>query len=1006
MSNEFYESVLPSSGVRVLAVFRNGLKKAPDHFYFDSTDDLLESAATYDGLGKNCYHACAAYKEPINRTGANVQAIKALWLDLDVGETKPYSTQAEAAKHFEDFRNALSLPKSHVVASGGGIHEYLPFSKSITPEQWDKLAALFAACLDHYGVKHDTSRTQDKASILRIPGTGNHKTSPARPVTLKRLGEAIPASDLWQRLKNYADSNGLLVETKPPKGKPLVTNKLIGNKDYPPSSGEVLAPHCAILKEVDDSGGDVPYEIWWRAMGVAKHCADVDDIAPHWTRYREATGHDKFDYQGVMDAWAYGPTTCEDFSKHSQHCASCVHAGKGKSPIHLGVSAIPVVVTQPPTAPVASTNVKGPRTFKAQWLMNKVAAQCHIGFSNGVMTRSAMQEDGTYRHIAFCDRYWQVMRRIRTTEGIWQLEIAYEQYPGKPPKTFLMDSSAVTARDQINTIFSSYELHIYGGKGAMEKTQELLRFYQNLEYEAEEETPTYGTMGWANEGNTLRGNITGEFVLGDEVFRPRQKPKKALLDETVTQGLREGFCTAGTTQGWVDLVDFIYNRPNAEAYQFVIASMFGAPLVRLMPGEGEWHGIPIVVNGETGAAKTSTSLVAMSIYTKGSVLRFNAEDKQGDTINALSIKMGSLRNLPCIMDEMTNATAEKISGVVYMTANGQSKDRMGTNGLMIPNPYRWDTLSIITSNDSLHEVLKNLQNRKTQEAGQYRSFQIMLNPEDMTTVFAGVNRATVEDDLLAKQYGCVGREWIQFLVNNRLRIQEELSKERVKYMINPNDRSSIRFYKDLLITIKIASMYAYAKGFIKWDVLKMMKWAEDQLVTLRDAVDLKDWDGTISDFIASLHGRTIVTRNMKIGPGKRSANKEMPMENLSTHLAPVARKATDDKRFVVTANALRDWAQHNRILPSTLIAEMASRGFLTGVAGKKVETHLINIGSGTTVTRPQAPCYEFDYDRVVDFSAADEAVDLTNVVQLPVQQVVTNSVTNSVSDSPGAAVSP
>lgn len=323
--NEFYESVLPSSGVRVLAVFRNGLKKAPDHFYFDSTDDLLESAATYDGLGKNCYHACAAYKEPINRTGANVQAIKALWLDLDVGETKPYNTQAEAAKHFEDFRNALSLPKSHVVASGGGIHEYLPFSKSITPEQWDKLAALFAACLDHYGVKHDTSRTQDKASILRIPGTHNYKTDPARTVRLKRMGTEVPASEIFSILTAYATANGIIVARKPPKPtKAKATNKLIGNgPEYPPSIGDRIAQRCPIIKEVADTGGDVPYEIWWRAMGVAKHCQDAQAAAAHWTRNRQATGHDKFDFQGVMDAWAYGPTTCEDFSRHSDKCHAC-----------------------------------------------------------------------------------------------------------------------------------------------------------------------------------------------------------------------------------------------------------------------------------------------------------------------------------------------------------------------------------------------------------------------------------------------------------------------------------------------------------------------------------------------------------------------------------------------------------------------------------------------------------------------------------------------------------
>jgi hypothetical protein len=334
--SNFYTSVLPQTGLRVLAVFKNGLKSAPTHTFYDGDDDLIEAAETYNKLGKNVYHACATYTTDANRKGENVEAVKAIWLDLDVGEKKPYPTQREAVVHFEDFRNALGLPKSHIVSSGGGVHIYLPFTKAIPPSKWDRIAALFAQCLDHYGVKHDTSRTQDKASILRIPGTSNYKTNPAKAVTLKRLGEDTPVADLWRTLKDYADANGLIVGEAKTKGKPAESNDMIGVQVYPPSVGELVADKCEVLREVADTGGDVSYEIWWRAMGVAKHTTEPTAVAINWTRNRAATDHDQTDYQKGMDEWNTGPTTCVEFSKHSTKCDDCEFKGKVKSPITLG----------------------------------------------------------------------------------------------------------------------------------------------------------------------------------------------------------------------------------------------------------------------------------------------------------------------------------------------------------------------------------------------------------------------------------------------------------------------------------------------------------------------------------------------------------------------------------------------------------------------------------------------------------------------------------------------
>jgi hypothetical protein len=979
---DFYKSIFPPQGLYVLAAFNNGLKKPPTQTFHATIDDLLHAAGTADSLGKNVYHGCAAYKTNANRKGENVSTIKALWLDLDVGPGKPYASAKEAATHYEQFRVAVGLPTSHVVASGNGVHEYQPFSLPIEPAKWDRLSRLFAQCLDHFGIKHDTSRTQDKASVLRIPGTSNYKST-TKAVQLKRLGSETNAALIFKALKLYATTNALVIDEVLPTGKPVATNDMVGNQNYTPSVGEIVASHCPIIFEVADSGGNVPYEIWWRAMGIAKHTTEPKEVAAHWTRNRQDTDHSKTDYAGAIAQWNAGPTTCAEFSSHSTLCSTCKFNGKVKTPLHLGAPPVPAIAAPITlTAPVTSVApaMKNPWTFGAGWILAEMARLLHVGVKNGKLTRNILQEDGTYAQLPFCDRYWQVMRRVRAVDGTWKLEIGYEQYIGKPYKVFLLDSADVSSNEALKRAFSAHELHIYGGKGTMEKAKDMILWQQHLNYSYELETPTYPTLGWETvDGSTTRGPLTGEFILGERVFAPAKQSRPALLAKTVGGDIRKSFRTAGTKEEWVRLINHVYNRPGAEAYQFLIAASFAAPLVTLVPGGGVWHGIPIVVTGDSGAAKTTSCLVAMSIY--GTNLLFNASADQGDTLNAMALKLGSLRNLPCVLDEMTGLSAEKLHSALVAIANGKLKDKMRPDGMMVDNPHFWDTFVLINTNDKLHEVLEGLRSQFATKATQLRTFEVDIYASELTSVFRGVHKTMIEKDILEDNYGVVGQEWIQFIANKQQQVRDLLHMTRQSYMIDPNDESAIRFYKDAIVTIKVAAQLAKKRGYINWDVDAMIKWAESKLLKMAKTITVTDWESSISEFVGSMHGRTIVTKHLKSGPGRRSSNAEIPHEPISTMHPPVARKAIEDKRFIFLASHLKEWCHKQRVQPSTMLAEMLHRDYLKHAPGVKLTSVLLNIGSGTTVTRSQSLCYEFNFDKVV-YADSEDTVNMTNVVAL------------------------
>lgn len=982
-ADSFYSSVLPEQGLRVLAVFKDGLKRPPTHLYFDDNEDLLAAAETWSKLGKNVYHGCASYLTPETRKAENAAAAKALWVDLDVGPTKPYKTQRDAAAALATMCDTVGLSKPYFVSSGSGVHAYFPLTKSITPEQWKKLASVFATVLDHAGVKHDTSRTEDLASVLRIPGTSNYKTEPPKLVRIVQSGIATPAADLYKKLKEYAESNSILLTDK--AAKTAATNDLIGNPNYPPSEGQEIAKHCAIIGHVDSTGGDEGYEVWWRTIGIAKHTVNPEQTAAHWTRNRLATGHEKADYIRLMSEWTVGPTTCEEFSRHSTKCQTCPQFGKIKSPIQLGQPELPVVEPLP-QAPVAPP--KEEWTFGAQWIRDQIAKRSRVGFFDGRLTMSEQQDDGTYKHKPICDRYWQVMGRVRAPDDTWKLEIGYATYPGQDHKTFLMDSAAVTSPDMLRKEFSARELHIYGGPRAMQAAQRKIMDEQDILFGSGVETVTVPLMGWETYNFTPRGELTGNFVIGDDLIVPNAPPKKIRLDDSIYEPFRYDMKTKGTTGEWVALVDRIYNRAGAEPYQFIIAAMFAAPLVKLVPNENTWHGIPIALTGESGAAKTSTAQVAMSIYAPASVLVFNAnsnKDGQGDTTNAFAAKVGMLQNIPFVADEMTGVDPEKMASIMYMLANGKSKDRLGPTGKLIENKARWDTISIATGNDIFHEKLRLLTNHATQEATQIRCFQIHLRKEDIATVFYDVHKTTVEHDLLASQYGCVGRDWLQFVVNKRLKIEELLGKARRTYKVTDDDTTSIRFYKDLLLTVEIAAQLAKKEGFIHWDIDVMMRWAKANMEKLVGGVFEKDWDSTVSDFIASLHGKTIVTKLFRPGPGRPTGYPEVPLEPLSSTALPVARRAVDDRQFWVTGAYLKEWAKSRSLSESALISELTTSGMLDASGGLTAKS--VSLGAGSTVVRTACPCWQLDYDKAMSIVTAPPASG--NVVTLPVTQSVT-----------------
>lgn len=151
----------------------------------------VQLADEYSSKGMDVYFACAEYKTTESRKENNVAGAYAFWFDIDVGEDKAaadkgYRTVEEAEHALSVFCTTANLPSpTFTVLSGSGLHVHFVLTKRMGVQLWKLMADNLKALAKVLGFLADPSRTSDMASVLRPPGTNNHKTGEPRPVTLK-----------------------------------------------------------------------------------------------------------------------------------------------------------------------------------------------------------------------------------------------------------------------------------------------------------------------------------------------------------------------------------------------------------------------------------------------------------------------------------------------------------------------------------------------------------------------------------------------------------------------------------------------------------------------------------------------------------------------------------------------------------------------------------------------------------------------------------------------------
>jgi hypothetical protein len=367
VSVRFLKLVLPEQGYYIAAVKRPGGKGGfKPSIFATSVEELWSAIEEHDRNGWETYHACASFKEGVNdqagatqkrlgRTQANALGAKAFWIDLDAGKddkgkAKPYSTQHEAAAALKRFLKATGLPTPVLVSSGYGLHVYWPLAEPLDPATWKRYAEGLKALCEKHGLHVDPARTADISSVLRTPGTHNHKRGATAPVScnpefLQVQPEPLEtfAALLDAGRQGAVTMAGFTGGAGSPPGRARaggaakagsVSADLLGGlDDYPPAFAADIVNRCGQLAELRDKRGAVPEPLWHAALGVLAFCEDGVAVAHSWS---DSEWHAAIDEKLDRVRQLTGATTCEKLqSINPTACAACKHRGAIKSPIAL-----------------------------------------------------------------------------------------------------------------------------------------------------------------------------------------------------------------------------------------------------------------------------------------------------------------------------------------------------------------------------------------------------------------------------------------------------------------------------------------------------------------------------------------------------------------------------------------------------------------------------------------------------------------------------------------------
>lgn len=704
---EFLAVVLPSPDNGLYCAAELSTKKK-EHLYVEKLEEIYPAVDQWVEAQQDVYFALATFQNSGKRTADNARFVRSLFIDMDGYASKKQAALALGAFLADTGLDALGAP--WIVASGGGLHCYWPFTEDIEVAVWKPTAENFKRLCKQQKLSIDMTVTADAARVLRIPETRNFKKNKdgswkygePKLVTLLAEGDRFDFDTISQAIASkltslapVAASSALSLPGKRPSQAPEAIATMAGAKMFENSVtkfGNIYkktkaGTGCAQLKHFVENADDDGMEPLWRGwLSIAQKCADGDK-ASKWLSglhpYSEARMHEKM---GQIK----GPYPCVKFaSENPGVCDGCPHFGKITNPLALGRE-VPVETVEkeieiviPSESPSIAPEVKKllrpvpPRGFG-------------YGSHGGVYSEKSMEdaEGNTTKKQIMVLPYDLFVVDILNNCGEHIVHMLALRPEG--PVTVTMAQKAVVSKDETVKALAQQNIIASFGAGNDKNLFEYVRACVEQASTNKAAIKVPASYGWQDDDT---------YVFAGKIYSKSAPPITVPMPglENIVANTKP----TGSIEAWRSFMQLLMHK-KMYAHLAVMLAGAGAPLMRFTG----IYGMTIHCGStESGTGKTLALEAAASVW--GHPTHYRTGKSTSPV--AMQQRLGSLNSCPLITDEITSknrSNFEWFPEFLLDMTEGRGKERMeaGSNRERL-NLSTWMTMAIMSSNTHAVDML-------------------------------------------------------------------------------------------------------------------------------------------------------------------------------------------------------------------------------------------------------------------------------------------------------------
>lgn len=946
MSNLFLETVLPTEGRYCAVAIDDKRKQIKRQVFVDGLAALERQTQEFDSQGFGSFFALATFDDAGTRKAENARFLRSVFIDMDVGPNKPYAEIFDAAQALRRFLEATQLPDPIVVNSGGGLHAYWAFTEDVPVDQWRPVAKAFKALCVQHKLAIDLGVTADAARILRLPGTHNYKLAQARPVQVAALGAGPQVFEAFAALLPMQAGPAPSLDLSAAKafGTDEMTQAMAGG-DLPKAKFarivklSVSGSGCPQIKHAVMDAATLEEPLWRAALSVAWNCVDGEKSI-----HKLSSPHPDYTPENTLEKaqrTTGKPYKCAWYKENSPAlCEGCKN--KVTSPIQLGAFVEEAVAEGGAyIVEAALTPDNEGEATVAEIAIPEYPFPYFRGKAGGVYRKVRDEQGNEIAPELVYDRDLYVVNRFFDSDehgdGEGELVGLNLHLPHDGVRRFHAPLVSLLATDKLRDTLVKHGVVAYGKQLGllMGYLAESVKKLQS----AAASSRTRNQMGWTTEGTFVVGEL--EYTTTGIKLAP---------SASGTRQLAPLFYSKGSLDAWKEVVAF-YDRAGMEDHAFAFLVGAGSPLLQLLNSTQVRGAVLNLVSNGSGTGKTTVQMAINSIFGHPSELLMEAKDTPASRFH----RLGTLNSLCMTVDELTNASPEQLSALVYGSTSGRASHRMeAQSNKLRANHTKWCSITVTSSNAVMSDALASHRSAVEGELKRVIDLNITL-PSDIPKHETDALFAKLADN-----FGVAGPIYIQHIVANAESIAATLKDVQLKTDNEAGMTRSDRFYSAVMAVAFTAGMILKGLGLIDWDLNRICRHAIRKITAVKNAnvVTMGDQKSmaveTLAGFINANVNNALIVNG---GPGSEmAAASTTPKGPLRIRYEP------DTQRMVIPVNDLRSYFVERRVDFKASIASMSASGVLLAPKDSKDHSTMFRIASGAVGGMIGTPirCYVFD----------------------------------------------